>query len=223
MKILDRLIELKQKFEGYVPFTPVNIVARQLDGRAKLVLDLGCGAGEPAYTLKHRNRKLIGVDAFAPYLAICYKNRNHWGLVQSDVRRLPFRPEAADTVVCLRILEHLSREEGEQLIDTAEACSKRQVIFGLPVGSLERPEYHDNPFQAHRSTWMPQEFRERGYRVRGSGLKWFNTVRLVIPYYMLFFLEAFWVLTTPISYFWPEIAGHMVCIKNLDGNTFQEK
>ena len=223
MKILDRLIETELKFEGYVPFTPVSIVARHLDKKTNLVLDLGCGTGEPAFTLKRRNRKLIGVDAFAPYLAICLKNRNHWSLVQSDVRQLPLRPEAADTVVCLRVLEHLSREEGKRLIDTAEACSKRQVIFSLPVGSFERPEYHDNPFQAHQSAWMPQEFRERGYRVRGSGLKWFNAVRLIIPHYMRFLLDALWVLTTPISYFWPEIAGHMVCIKNLDGKTFQEK
>lgn len=216
MGLVQKVIELELILEGYVPLTPVGIVARHLNRTGKLVLDLGCGQGQPAYALKRHNHKLIGLDGFRPYLDICFKNQNHWGLVRADVRWLPFRPKSVDSVVGIRLLEHLKRDEAEQLIEAAETCADKQVIFSLPVASFERPAYHNNPFQAHQSAWMPQEFRERGYRVYGSGLRWLNALRLRIPEFTRFLLDAVWVLVSPISYYWPEVAGHMVCVKNLD-------
>ncbi len=43
------------------------------------------------------------------------------------------------------------------------------MIIFTPCGFLAQPATTDNPYQEHVSGWLPDEFRQRGYVVRGTG------------------------------------------------------
>ena len=201
------------------PFTALNTVWRHIDKEASSLLDVGCGRGEPMRFLAGKLRlSSTGIDIFAPYLRECQRGRLHGQYVLGDVRRLPFRRKSFDVVLCMEVLEHLSEEEGAQLIETLERLARRQVIFTTPVGDWDQHEFDDNVYQAHQRIWAPAEMKERGYRVWGQGLRnlgGLSGIQSPLPLLLRPLVDVLWVLAGPISHSRPELAGNMVCIKNL--------
>jgi hypothetical protein len=45
-------------------------------------------------------------------------------------------------------------------LEAIERIARRRVIITAPVGRCHQEEYDANPHQAHKSTWLPQDFRE---------------------------------------------------------------
>lgn len=202
-----------------LPFTALNTVWRRLDKDAASVLDVGCGRGEPMRFLASRLRLFsTGVDIFVPYLRECQMGRVHDQWVLADVRRLPFRPKSYDVVLCMEVLEHLTEEEGSGLIEALERMARRQVIFSTPVGEWEQHEFDGNAFQEHQHIWRPQAMRERGYRVWGHGLQrlgGLSGVQSPLPPPLRPLIDVFWVLAGVFTHSRPELAGNMVCVKEL--------
>lgn len=208
------------KVRSYVPFTSLNTVLRKFNKKARSVLDVGCGKGQPARALKRKTPVLIvGVDAFLPYLLMCLKNRSHDALILGDVRRLPFTKKSFDVVLCLEVVEHVDKEDAYRLIEDMERIARCQVILSIPTGQYEQHEYDGNPLQEHRSVWSPAELRELGYKVYGHGHK---VVRGKIEFQSRFpsflkpLLYAVWVLSGPFVYFMPEWSSDLVCVKELE-------
>ena len=202
------------------PFTALNTVSRHLDREASSLLDVGCGRGEPMRFLGGKLRLFsTGVDIFTPYLRECQRAGVHSQYVRCDVRRLPFRAKSFDVVLCMEVLEHLAEAEGGQLIGALERLARHQVIFTTPVGEHEQHEFDDNAYQAHQHIWAPAEMKERGYKVWGHGLRnlgGMSGIQSPLPLPLRPLVDVLWVFAGLISRFRPELAGHMVCIKNLE-------
>ena len=160
-------------------------------------------------------------DIFRPYLLHCRTTGLHEDVVCCDVGLLPFGPETFDVVLCSEVLEHLRRHEAEAVIAEMEGIARCQVIITAPTGRCHQEAYDGNPHQAHRSTWLPQDFRRLGYTVRGSGLRGIGGLVALaqetspLPEWLRLVANAVWMLASPFSYYFPRIGGAMVCVKNI--------
>jgi len=139
-------------------------------------------------------------------------------LVLADASYLPFKDKSFDVVLCLALIEHLERMEGEKLLREMERIGRRQVIISTPVGSYRQGAIGGNPHQRHRSIWLPAELRKMGYRVRGVGIRGvmgegalFSRLARVIG--ALRWVP--WLLAGPVVYYLPNLAGTQVCWKRV--------
>ena len=153
-----------------------------LQGR---LLDVGCGEGLLHDMLKGRSRgadavEVIGVDIYLPYLRRA-KNRGR-EVVQAHAAYLPFRDKVFDGVISLEVIEHLSKEEGHQMLEELERICRGRIIISTPKKFEEHGIGSPNPFELHRSAWTPKEFRKRGYKVRYLPRK----ISLLIPFYIVY-------------------------------------
>jgi SAM-dependent methyltransferase len=140
-----------------------KIIGKLLDGETGSCLDVGCGRGAfPAL----RKRMSIGVDIYAPNLAIARDKGIYRDVLQCDVRKLPFAPRSFDNVICIEVIEHLGKAEGTALLRQIEKIARRQVIITTPWGYCPLDEREDNPHLNHLSGWFPEEFTRAGYEVR---------------------------------------------------------
>ncbi len=215
------LARVARALRSRLPLPSWWTISKHLDKRGKSLLDVGCGRGGSIERI-NRKRKLfsVGVDIFQPYLLHCRAAGFYDELVRCDVRLLPFGPDRFDIVLCSEVLEHLQRYEAERLINEIELIARRQVIISTLVGRCHQHEYDGNPYQAHRSAWTPEDFRQLGYAVRGSGLRGMGglVARETSPLgeWLRILANAVWMLASPFSYYFPQIGGSMVCIKNPD-------
>jgi len=142
-KFLARLDQFAHAARPYVLFTELNTVWRCMDKDAKSILDIGCGEGKPMkFINRHRQFHVTGVDAFEPALDKCRSTGVYNELILGDIQRLHFREYSFDVVICLALIEHLEKEEAEELLGRMEAIARRQVIVTTPVG-----EYKQGPLE----------------------------------------------------------------------------
>jgi SAM-dependent methyltransferase len=146
-------------------------IYRQTPETVHALLDVGCGRGNVTqslikFGLKLREAYLVGVDIWLPYLAEAKKV--YHDVVQCDVRKLPFRSSSFDVVIATDVIEHVEKTEGYALVEAVENLAVGQVFLYTPVGYMAKKNLEDkNPWQAHKSGWRADEFRKRGYKVRG--------------------------------------------------------
>ncbi len=138
------------------------------------LLDVGCGRGIiGAMTRIYRNpKRLVGVDIFQDYIDFCKKYSIYDELHRLDLRQtpLPFQNSEFSVATCIETIEHLPKEQGEELLEELHRVADT-VIVSTPSSFFRQPESHvkRNPFQAHVSKWTVEDFRKRGYNVKGVG------------------------------------------------------
>lgn len=72
-----------------------------------IIVDLGCGSGEPATRLLANMHHVIGIDASAAQLALARSAVPTALLIQADIARFALRPESVDTVASFYALGHV--------------------------------------------------------------------------------------------------------------------
>jgi SAM-dependent methyltransferase len=87
----------------------VHWVTRLLDelGPDSLVVDLGCGPGEPATRLLAERHRVIGVDASPVQLSLARRAAPTAMLVQADMTRFALRRSSVDAVASFYALGHV--------------------------------------------------------------------------------------------------------------------
>jgi SAM-dependent methyltransferase len=238
---------LAQKIGTYLPFTYWRMVWRSIDDQAQSILDIGCADGDMMGFINNRKRfYTVGIDVYEPYLEECKRAKTHDENILCDVRKLPFEDKSFDVVLFLETIEHLEWEEGLKVIQDIERIARRQVIISTPVAFAKQEAYGENPHQEHRSFWTPGEMRQRGYKVRGIGIRenWLvERVRNGIPqladrvllrtqdspdkskkrsisraFKLADFLLRlpYYLIPGPFVYFSTRFAGHMICNKKVE-------
>lgn len=140
---------------------------------AKVILDVGCGKGDFFLrTLLNVDTSLfkisytVGSDIFLTYLFKAKAIYND--VLRCNVRFLPLRDASCDLVIASQIIEHLKKNDGLTLVKDLERISAEAIIITTPV--CYNPKQHledNNPWQMHQSTWHPDEFKKRGFKVYG--------------------------------------------------------
>lgn len=138
------------------------------------LIDVGCGRGiVGAMSRIYRTpKRLVGVDVFQDYIDFCKKYSIYDELYCLDLRKtpLPFNDREFNVATCIETIEHLQKRSGEKLLDELNRIAD-MVIVSTPSSFFRQPKSHvaGNPFQAHVSKWTVEDFKKRGYEVKGVG------------------------------------------------------
>jgi hypothetical protein len=139
--------------------------------RTEIVLDIGCGI----YPINFFIPKLhIMVEPWSEYVDIL-KNR-----YAKDSRVLIFQAgaievlktlsdDSVDSVFLLDVIEHLEKEQGEELLSEIERVATQQIVVFTPLGfmpqhvennKLDRWGLSGGDYQEHKSGWLPEDFAD---------------------------------------------------------------
>jgi hypothetical protein len=87
-----------------------------------------------------------------------------------------FGANSFDVVQCTETIEHLTKEDGKQLLGVLEEVARKFVVLTTPNGFSDQDPakvpwepWANNPHQKHLSGWSPEEFTEAGYEVLLNG------------------------------------------------------
>ena len=206
-----------------IPFTYPWILSTGI-GDAKTILDVGCGTGELIQMLgKGKKWEVTGVDVYGPSIKQAAKTKAYKKLLKTDITKLPklVTSKKYDVIFSSQVVEHLPKKKALALIKQMEKMAKKRVVISttvgfmhfLPLQEVHEHEHDDNPYQKHKSSWSPKEFKKLGYISRGQGLfliyrEGYLTHRLPRITHPL--LYAVSLLFAPIVYFFPSIATYQI-------------
>ena len=192
-------------------------------GNARTILDLGCGEGSLMQVLsKGENWQITGVDIYKKAIETAHKRNTYHKLIKGDllktIRNKKLIPKYYDVVFFSQVIEHVTRNQGEKILDEIEKIAKKRIIVGTPRGFMEQPDefLDDNPYQVHRSGWTIADFTKRGYKVYGVGF-WpiwsyhglgrnANIFRMVLSNIISY-------LVSPLIYFFPTLGAGVIAVK----------
>jgi SAM-dependent methyltransferase len=186
---------------------------RELSG-CDSVLDLGCGYFSP---IDRCNVPFsVGVELFEPYLQESKRKAVHTQYIKADIAKLEFRPKSFDAVVAIEVLEHLTKEEGHELISRMTEWARKKVIVTTPNGQLCQDAYDGNPLQEHKSAWSVEELRKLGFKVFGiDGWKKLRGYKGSVKYPPIFLWMRISDLSQKITYRFPKLAFRLFAIKEV--------
>ena len=155
-----------------VDYSQYHRILRQkvLAGGCDSLLDVGCGECSPVAHFASEVRYRVGVDTHLPSIERSRIAGIHSDYVVANIREIGeiFPARSFDCVTPLEVIEHLSRAEGEKILEQCERIARVKVVVSTPNGFVLQPPTVDNPFQEHISGWTAEEFRGRGYEVIGT-------------------------------------------------------
>jgi len=110
-----------------------------------LVLDIGCGYGRNSVPLQSRNNNIIACDWSLTMSRMVREAKVPF--VMCDARRLPFRDNSVDCLICSHVLQHLQRKDLDRVLAEFERVAKQSlIIMPNPVGAASffglKPLFH---------------------------------------------------------------------------------
>jgi len=103
----------------------MKIINKFLDKYKNLkILDAGCGEGILVDKYKEKGYNIKGID-------LNYSSKN---IIKGDIKKMPFKDNEFDLILCLDVLEHININEHEKIINELNRVIKKNgiIIFGLP-------------------------------------------------------------------------------------------
>jgi len=181
----------------------------------KSVLDLGCGANSP---IKHCSVPFsVGVELFDAYLEESRRKGIHNEYLKGNITEIDFPAKSFDAVLCLEVLEHLTKAQGYELITKMETWARKKVIITTPNGLVWQDSLDGNPLQEHKSGWSAYELQQLGFEVHGiRGWKKLRGYRGKIRYRPLFFWAKLSHISQWVTYYYPSFAFQLFAVKQFD-------
>lgn len=129
------------------------------------VLDIGAGSGTYR-KLFSKNRlspdaNWTAIEAWAPYIKDFNLENLYNRVILEDARKCDINNLGKFDITFMGdVLEHLTKEEAVQLVESVMQVSKFAVI-SIPIIHWPQGEYHGNPFEVHiKDDWSDAEVKE---------------------------------------------------------------
>ncbi len=181
------------------------------------VLDLGCGYNSSLQYCKVPFS--VGVELFEPYLQESKKKGIHSEYIKADITKIEFISKSFDAILCLEVLEHLTKDEGYELIIKMEEWAKKKIIITTPNGYLFQDGYDGNLFQEHKSGWSIEDLHKLGFKVYGmGGWKKLRGYKGSVKYRPTLFWTVISELSQIITYLFPKYAFQLFAVKEIDSS-----
>jgi len=179
------------------------------------VLDLGCGYRS---LIQYCSIAFsVGVELFEPYLEESKKKGIHNEYIKADIRKVELKPKSFDAVVLLDVLEHLTEEEGYELIKKMGKWARKKIIIFTPNGLVCQDDYDNNPLQEHKSGWSVKKLEKLGFKVYGiNGWKKLRGHKASIKYKPTLLWHIISDLTQKITYYCPKFAFKLLAVKKVN-------
>lgn len=206
-----------------VPFT-VPWAIRHHFGKAKTILDVGCGDGSLMQSVNYDKKyKVVGVDLYGPSLKRAKKGAAYTKLLLCDIRKLHFKDESFDVVLSHQVVEHFNKKEALKIISKMEKISRNKIIISttngfVPFIPLDVSDH--NPLQIHKSGWAIEEMKTMGYRVFGHAARFIYHTETGLLYRFRNFKHIFIMIAfilAPIIYYFPKPGTYIVAVRKKDG------
>jgi len=210
---LNRVINLLTRLNRKLfPLWIVHLRRELSDCRS--VLDIGCGKSSPIQECDVEYS--VGVELFEPYLQESKKAGIHNEYVHADIREVEFEPGSFDAVICLEVLEHLTKQQGRTLIEKMSCWARKKVIITTPNEYLQQDDIDDNPLQVHRSGWSAKELARLGFKVNGlRGYKRLRGYKGSIKYRPMLFWAKVSHISQKFTYYVPSLAFQLFAVKRV--------
>lgn len=123
----------------------------------KTALDIGCGQG--TYAKMFPKLQWTGVEIWEPYVEKYSLKDLYPSLHIADVRELD-TDEHFDVCFLGDVLEHMTKEEAQALVEKAKRWADT-VVISIPLGHYPQGEYEGNPYEAHvTDNWTDVDVRQ---------------------------------------------------------------
>lgn len=226
MRLYQRLQKAKMILK-YLPFSVFWIVRYCIGDHIKTILDLGCGDGKfTQYTSEGEKWTVSGIELFKEYTGNIKRMKNFKEIIIADIINLPpsVTKKKYDVVLLLQVIEHLKKEDGLRGLKIWEKLAEKRIVISAPVGFLkydrvEKREKEQNKLQKHLSSWVPNEFKSRGYKVYGQGISLIygkSGLARKLPPLFWPLLSLFSYLFSPLVFFFPYMATYMIAVKEIE-------
>ncbi|OGE32347.1 hypothetical protein A3D83_03580 [Candidatus Daviesbacteria bacterium RIFCSPHIGHO2_02_FULL_41_10] len=219
MKIIDNI-------KLILPFSYMWLLKSTI-GNIKTILDLGCGDGTLMELLSYGEKwQITGVDIYGKDIETARKRNFYKKLIRGDLLKTIKNNRLNskyDVIFFSQAIEHVSRNQGERILDEIERLAKKRIIVGTPRGFMEQPhEFLDgNPYQVHKSGWSIEDFTSRKYRVYGVGFLpiWSHDgLGRNANVFTMFIANIISYLMSPIVYYFPTLAAGVIAVKDKNKN-----
>ncbi len=127
------------------------------------ILALGCHIGDTFWYMK-MSGDITGSDVFEQYFQTCIKRKTHKRLIKMDLNNLTEDFGKYGCVTAFFLLEHMSKEDGLELLRKMDILGENIVIL-VPYGVSDQETPDSNVYQRHVSAWYPEDFTQRGFQI----------------------------------------------------------
>lgn len=141
--------------------TSVSWIKQKTD--IKTILDVGAGIGTYSILCKETNKiltdaKWIAIEAWEPYIQEYKLKEKYNELYNEDARYCDWQKFGnIDLVIFGDVLEHMSKEDAQFLVDKALQHSK-YVLISIPIKYMPQGAEYGNPFEIHvKDNWTHEE------------------------------------------------------------------
>lgn len=196
-------------------FPPYAELLRKELQDCRSILDLGCGKDSP---IRHIFVGYsVGVELFEPYLEESKRSKIHSQYILGDIRNIGFKENSFDAVLALDLIEHLTKEEGINLIGVMEKWANKKVIISTTNGFVWQEGYDNNPSQIHECGWSVTEFKKLGYKIYGiRGWKGLRGYRANLRFTPTLIWQVISDITQKITFRMPKLAFQLLCVKSIE-------
>lgn len=171
-----------------MPSSTYKIINQTVENILKInptsVLDIGVGFGKYGFLcreyLETWNDRVFpnqwkiqvdGVEIFQKYTELDHNKEIYNNIYVGDmVEVLPDLPKY-DLIIAMDVIEHVSKEEGEELLFNLAHTARKAVIINVPTGNwLGNKVVANNPAEAHQAIWTKEDLEKYGKNFRSYDL-----------------------------------------------------
>lgn len=127
------------------------------------IIDLGCHIGDTFWYMK-LSGNITGIDIFEDYFKICEERKIYSKFVTMNLNDLPSDYGKYKTATSFFVLEHMSKQNGFELLRKMDLMAENIVIL-VPYGESIQEAQDSNQYQKHISAWYPEDFTKLGFNV----------------------------------------------------------
>jgi hypothetical protein len=149
----------------------LNKAARESILETDVVLDMGCGIRPMTF---FRPRVHVCVEPHQEYVQILGQmaaHQPHLVILHTDAGNIVrvLADQSVDSIFLIDVIEHLSKEEGLEILNHCSRIARRQIAVFTPLGFVAQEFENEEQdawglsgtdLQRHRSGWTPDDFGE---------------------------------------------------------------
>jgi hypothetical protein len=140
---------------------PLYVKAKPHIKYADVLLDVGAGIRPQSFVEWRRH---VCLEPHGEYCEVL--RANGFEVIQGEAPAALMSMDPVDTVACIDVLEHMTRDDGMAAVEQMKRLARGQVVIFTPLGFMPQDGgsdmdpwgYQGQRWQQHRSGWTPDDF-----------------------------------------------------------------